>query len=224
MSTRQIGTSTDLGINSHSGTLHEEITHQLGEHAGEHNIDAIEADYRYSIGIVLPNGVWLSGDTLYSDRDDDLELGFISNTLESIPASEDFWSIVEKHQQERVLTPIVIHEDSEETLRDASLGPRYSDAYYAAEEAGDTATCERIEREQVQLAGRLYTAWSAEAVRIGAERGYEVSVVGGNNDSRYNGCACPAETRTDLNGDGMGRTMEASIHQDAHDAAVVDGL
>jgi len=116
----------------------------------------------------------------------------------------------------------VIHEDSEETLRAAVLGPLYSDAYYAAEEAGDAATCDRIEQEQ--LAGRLYTAWSAEAVRIGAERGYEVSVVGGNNDSRYNGCACPAETQTDLHDDELGRTVEESIHQDAHDAAVVDGL
>jgi len=66
-SIRQIGTSTELGINSHTGTLHEEITHQLGEHAGEHDIDAIERDYRDAIGAVLPRGVWLSGDTLYSD-------------------------------------------------------------------------------------------------------------------------------------------------------------
>jgi len=90
-SIRQIGTSTDLGINSQGRTLHEEITHDLDEYAGEHDIDAIAA--------VLPRGVWLSGETLYSDRDDDLELGFIGNTLESIPASEDFWSIVEKHQR-----------------------------------------------------------------------------------------------------------------------------
>ena len=99
MSTRQIGTSTDLGINSHARTLHEEITHDLGEYAGEHDIDAIEADYRDAIAAVLPRGVWLSGENLYSDRDDDLELGFIRNTLESIPESEDFWSIAEKHHQ-----------------------------------------------------------------------------------------------------------------------------
>ncbi len=98
-SIRQIGTSTDLGINSQGRTLHDEITHDLDEYAGEHNINAIEADYRDAIAAVLPRGVWLSGETLYSDRDDDLELGFISNTLESIPASEDFWSIVEKHQR-----------------------------------------------------------------------------------------------------------------------------
>ncbi len=98
MATRQIGTSTDLGINSHTGTLHEEITHDLGEYVDEHDIDAIEADYRDAIGAVLPCGVWLSGETLYSNRDDNLGLGFIRNTLESIPASEDFWSIVEKHQ------------------------------------------------------------------------------------------------------------------------------
>jgi len=98
--TFEIGTSTDLGINSHTGTLHEEITHQLGEYAGEHDIDAIEADYRDAIAAVLPRGVWLSGETLYSDRDDGLELGFIRNTLESIPASEDFRSIVEKHDFE----------------------------------------------------------------------------------------------------------------------------
>ena len=99
MSTRQIGTSTELGINSHTGTLHEEITHQLGEHAGEHDIDAIERDYRGAIGAVLPRGVWLSGDTLYSDRDDDLDLTDIRDTLDTIPASEDFWSIAEKHHQ-----------------------------------------------------------------------------------------------------------------------------
>ncbi len=71
MTTRQIGTSTDLGINSHTGTLHEEITHNLGEYAGEYDIDAIEADYRSAIAAVLPRGVWLSGETLYSNRDDD---------------------------------------------------------------------------------------------------------------------------------------------------------
>jgi len=98
-SIRQIGTSTELGINSHTGTLHEEITHQLGEHAGEHDIDAIERDYRGAIGAVLPRGVWLSGDTLYSDRDDDLDLTDIRDTLDTIPASEDFWSIAEKHHQ-----------------------------------------------------------------------------------------------------------------------------
>jgi len=32
MTTRQIRTSTDLDINSPTGTLSEEITHQLGEH------------------------------------------------------------------------------------------------------------------------------------------------------------------------------------------------
>jgi hypothetical protein len=97
MATRQIGTSADLGINSHTGTLAEEIAHQLGEYTDEHDLDAIERDYRDSIARVLPEGITLYGDTLYSDRDDDLDLNDIRDTLDSIPESESFWSLVEKH-------------------------------------------------------------------------------------------------------------------------------
>jgi len=87
--TRAIGTSTDRGINSHSGTLIQEITHDLGEYAPKHDIDAITA--------VLPEGISLHGDTLYSDRGDDLELDDIRDTLDTIPEAEGFWAIVEKH-------------------------------------------------------------------------------------------------------------------------------
>jgi len=101
--TRAIGTSTDLGINSHTGTLNEEITHQLDIHANEHDIHAIEHDihaieqeYRNTIA-VLPEGISLHGDTLYSDRGDDLELEDIRDALDTIPEAEGFWAIVEKH-------------------------------------------------------------------------------------------------------------------------------
>jgi len=87
--TRAIGTSTDLGINSHTGTLNEEITHQL-------DIHAIEQEYRNTIA-VLPEGISLHGDTLYSDRGDDLELEDIRDALDTIPEAEGFWAIVEKH-------------------------------------------------------------------------------------------------------------------------------
>ncbi len=94
--TRAIGTSTDLGINSHTGTLNEEITHQLDIHANEHDIHAIEQEYRNTIA-VLPEGISLHGDTLYSDRGDDLELEDIRDALDTIPEAEGFWAIVEKH-------------------------------------------------------------------------------------------------------------------------------
>ncbi len=94
MSTRQIGTSTDIGINSHTGTLNEEIAHQLGEYANEHDIDAIEQDYRDAIAAALPEGVSLHGETLYSDRDDDVEL---DDLRDSVCDGIDFWAITEKH-------------------------------------------------------------------------------------------------------------------------------
>ena len=61
--TRAIGTSTDLGINSHTGTLNDEIAHDLGEYAPEHDVDALEQDYREAIADVLPEGISLHGDT-----------------------------------------------------------------------------------------------------------------------------------------------------------------
>jgi len=103
MTTRQIGTSTDLGINSQGRTLHEEITHQLGEHAGEHDIDAIEADYRDAIAAVLPSGVWLSGDVVYGcteDTGDDLDL--LADLRDAVCDGVDFWVVVNRHAYQGV--------------------------------------------------------------------------------------------------------------------------
>lgn len=95
--THEIGTSTDLGINSHTGTLNEEITHQLGEYAGEHDIDAIESEYRDAIADVLPWGVRLCGETVYSDRAIEVSRDDLADLRESVCDGIDFWAIAEKH-------------------------------------------------------------------------------------------------------------------------------
>jgi len=155
--------------------------------------------------------VWLRSDLLYTDLDDDL-----NDLLAEIGSQVDIAAITETYQQE--LTPIEIHDESVEDLHTACLGPRYSDAYEEAEEGGDTATCARLEREQAQFAERLYEAWAVEVVRIGAEHGYEVKPVDGN-DSVF-----PPQSRTESSGFTQGRTVEDFIHDAAHDAVAIDDL
>lgn len=95
--THEIGTSADLGINSHAGALNEEITHQLGEYASEHDIDAIEQDYRDAIAEVLPEGVSLCGETVYSDRAIEVSRDDLNDLRDSVCDGIDFWAITERH-------------------------------------------------------------------------------------------------------------------------------
>ncbi len=193
------------------GLLREQIAATLGVYASKDDVVAIEREVRDAVDAVLPEGVWLRGDLLYTDLDDDLD-----DLLAEITDQVDVAAIAAEYQQERELTPISIHDDTAESLIDGGVGPRFSAAYDDADDAGDADACERMEEAQEEFAERLHTAWAAEAVRIGAEHGYEVFTVDGN-DSIF-----PPQSRTESSSDAMGRTVEDIIREAAHDAAQVE--
>jgi hypothetical protein len=103
---------------------------------------------------------------------------------------------------------IVINEDPAETMNLAGIGPRWSAAYTAAEEADHEATLRQIEAEQHDGEVEYFKAWKANAIRIGRERGFDVRVVWGNY---------PPGTTTDDDG-GRQQSAEELIWQAAHDA------
>lgn len=81
------------------GSIRDHIADALGEWTADHDMDAIEADYRASLEEVLPLGWTLAGDSLIApvtsahlteDETEDLR-----DAVEAI----DFWSIVERHQR-----------------------------------------------------------------------------------------------------------------------------
>ncbi len=196
-----------LYVHPLGGLLREQIAATLDVYASKDDVVAIEREVRDAVDAVLPDGVWLRGDLLYTDLDDlPAEIG----------RQVDVAAIAETYQRE--LTPISIHDDTAESLIDSDLGPRHSEAYDEAVDAGDVDACERLEEEQKGFAERLHTAWAAEAVRIGAEHGYEVLTVDGHDG------VFPPQSRTESSGDSQGRTVEEIIHEAAHDAVVIDGL
>ena len=81
------------------GSIRDHIADALGEWTADHDMDAIEADYRASLEEVLPLGWTLAGDSLIGpvtsahlteDETEDLR-----DAVEAI----DFWSIVERRQR-----------------------------------------------------------------------------------------------------------------------------
>ena len=81
------------------GSIRDHIADALGEWTADHDMDAIEADYRESLEEVLPLGWTLAGDSLIApvtsahlteDETEDLR-----DAVEAI----GFWSIVERHQR-----------------------------------------------------------------------------------------------------------------------------
>ena len=81
------------------GSIRDHIADALGEWTADHDMNAIEADYRASLEEVLPLGWTLAGDSLIApvtsahlteDETEDLR-----DAVEAI----DFWSIVARHQR-----------------------------------------------------------------------------------------------------------------------------
>lgn len=211
MATKQfLGSIEDvLGIYNTVGTLREKIAADLGAYASQDDVVALEREFRAAVDAVLPDGVWRRDDTLCTDQDDDLD-----DLLSEITGQVDVAAIIETYQQE--LTPLVIHDDTANSLIDGGVGPRFSDDYEEADTADDRATCARLEEQQEEFAERVYEAWAVEVVRIGAEHGYEVTAVDGN-DSVF-----PPQSRTESSGDPMGRTVEDILHSAAHDASQME--
>ncbi len=116
-------------------------------------------------------------------------------------------------------TQITITEDVPETMRLAVIGPRWAgDRWERAEAAADAAGPDEwddavavmtaIEVEQAE-GERLYgEAWSANAIRIAAERGYDARIILTGEHT--------LGTRTD-DDEGREQSAEELIWQAAHD-------
>lgn len=93
-------TTTSYGtLQQYTGdvSVRDEIESVLAEHAGDFDVDAIEAEYRSELAELLPEGVTLNGDEFYGphpmpeDADDAIE-----TAIEALKGDR-FWEIVARH-------------------------------------------------------------------------------------------------------------------------------
>lgn len=96
-------TTTSYGtLHQHSGSpwsLRDGIEDALTGHAGDFDVDAIEAEYRGALGELLPDGVTLNGEEFYGPHpmpeDADVE---IQAAIEELKGDR-FWEIAGKHDK-----------------------------------------------------------------------------------------------------------------------------
>lgn len=74
-------------------TISDYIASSLGEYAADHDVDAIEDEYREALQGILPEGVTLAGNFLYADADVIVDQDAIREDVKGI----DFWAIVARN-------------------------------------------------------------------------------------------------------------------------------
>ena len=74
-------------------TISDYIASALGEYIADHDVDAIEDEYREALQGILPEGVSLAGDFIYADTDVIVDQDAIREDVEGI----DFWAIVARN-------------------------------------------------------------------------------------------------------------------------------
>ena len=90
--TTSIGTWATV-VGSTYGSMTQDIAGDLGEYAEDHDLDAIETDYRDAINAALPEGVTLAGDEFYGPAHEAIDRDAIREAVEGV----DFWAIAERH-------------------------------------------------------------------------------------------------------------------------------
>ena len=76
-----------------NSTIADYIGEALGEYATEHDVAAIEAEYREALDAILPEGASLAGEFVFAEVGTELD----REALRESAAEIDFWAIVERH-------------------------------------------------------------------------------------------------------------------------------
>lgn len=75
------------------GSLAADVSGMLGEHAADHDTEAIEREYRAAIAAALPDGAFLAGDGFFAPVGSEATAEAAAAAVESV----DLWAIVERH-------------------------------------------------------------------------------------------------------------------------------